>query len=72
MHQTRMLEGAVVRTEPLPIVTGMSMVPLADIFNHKAALVALAGGYSIEQVAVTDESIFSCAIAAAVTASACC
>lgn len=25
------------------------MVPLADIFNHKAAVVALAGGYSIEQ-----------------------
>jgi len=27
----------------------MSMVPLADIFNHKAAVVALGGEYSIEQ-----------------------
>lgn len=32
------------------VLPGMSMVPLADIFNHKAAVVALAGGYSIEQV----------------------
>lgn len=31
------------------VLPGMSMVPLADIFNHKAAVVALAGGYSIEQ-----------------------
>ncbi len=28
---------------------GMSMVPLADIFNHKAAVIALGGEYSIEQ-----------------------
>ena len=36
----------------LLLATGMSMVPLADIFNHKAAVVSLAGGYSIEQVAL--------------------
>ena len=29
---------------------GMSLVPLADIFNHKAAIVQLSGEYAIEPV----------------------
>ena len=35
--------------------TGMSMVPLADIFNHKAAVVALAGNYQIEPNCFGDD-----------------
>ena len=34
----------------------MSMVPLADIFNHKAAVVALAGNYQIEPNCFGDDS----------------
>lgn len=29
---------------------GMAMVPFADLFNHKAAVVQLAGGYFVEDV----------------------
>ena len=29
---------------------GMAMVPFADLFNHKAAVVQLAGGYFVEDI----------------------
>ena len=31
-------------------VAGMAMVPIADLFNHKAAVVQLGGGYFVEDV----------------------
>ncbi len=33
----------------------MSLVPVADIFNHKAAAVELSGEYAIEPVCFGDE-----------------
>ena len=33
-----------------PCGVGMAMVPFADLFNHKAAVVELAGGYFVEDV----------------------
>lgn len=33
----------------------MSLVPLADIFNHKAAVVSLAGGYQIQPACFGEE-----------------
>ncbi|KAK9835816.1 hypothetical protein WJX74_008600 [Apatococcus lobatus] len=35
---------------------GMSLVPVADIFNHKAAVVELSSDYAIEPVCFGDES----------------
>ena len=35
---------------------GMSLVPLADIFNHKAAIVWLSDEYAIEPVCFEDVS----------------
>lgn len=32
------------------------MVPFADLFNHKAAVVQLGGGYMVEDVCFDDES----------------
>ena len=32
------------------------MVPLADIFNHKAALVKLSDDYQLERACLEDES----------------
>ena len=37
-------------THGILITAGMSLVPLADIFNHKAAIVQLSGDYAIEPV----------------------
>ena len=33
----------------------MSLVPLADIFNHKAAVVALSGDYQIQPACFGDD-----------------
>lgn len=38
------------------LITGMAMVPLADLFNHKAAVVQLGGGYTVEDVCFEDMS----------------
>ena len=32
------------------VSVGMAMVPFADLFNHKAAVVQLGGGYFVEDV----------------------
>ncbi|DBA97673.1 TPA: hypothetical protein ACH3X3_012565 [Trebouxia sp. C0006] len=34
---------------------GMAMVPFADLFNHKAAVVQLGGGYFVEDVCFEDQ-----------------
>ena len=34
----------------------MSLVPLADIFNHKAAVVSLSGDYQIQPTCFGDEA----------------
>lgn len=34
----------------LSILAGMAMVPFADLFNHKAAVVQLGSGYFVEDV----------------------
>ena len=33
----------------------MAMVPFADLFNHKAAVVQLAGGYFVEKVCLEGQ-----------------
>ena len=33
----------------------MSLVPLADVFNHKAAVVSLSGDYQIQPACFGDE-----------------
>jgi len=33
----------------------MAMVPFADLFNHKAAVVQLGGGYFVEDVCFEDQ-----------------
>ena len=37
------------------MIAGMSMVPVADIFNHKAAVIELSGDYVIEPACFGDE-----------------
>lgn len=34
----------------------MAMVPLADLFNHKAAVVQLGGAYTVEDICFEDMS----------------
>ena len=38
---------------------GMAMVPFADLFNHKAAVVQLGGGYFVEDVCFEDQDSLS-------------
>ena len=40
----------------LTVLAGMSLVPVADIFNHKAAVVELSSDYAIEPVCFGDEA----------------